>query len=525
MKKLTALLLILTMLCGALLTACNKSEEPTEAPTDAPTAAPADATEAPTDAPNDEPEAPTIYDHSYVPTDVFSNIAEAYEGKNPSTSAYSLSGAPYMLKDIYAFAGKTLTTLSLPIEATGAVNSDGCFVFTISVLTNDLSKIKGSTPNTYQLEISAEEFGLEANKTNVKKVIDIDLTEYEITLGENETVGFGAPSDTISPAWIAGNKTTDPVLSIIRNDFPSLIGFTANPVNGVGFADNALILNVEYTDTEIDIEQMLDALYDEYSGKKLTVFGDSITTYSGISNNSDYNATLGSQGPWYGEGQKDQAKIWNYENTYWGSLLRGLDMELCVNNSWSGHGVCDGTTFARCTNLHNVKGENPDVVVINFGINDTASWINSSTGQLYTLLKNKGDKTSLEVTTEWFEGVLKKAQNSNFADGKNRYTFCEGYALMMYLMTEKYKDTKFVNMTIAKNGHANFAQGDTLVPQYNECIRAISEYFGTTVAEQTVMDKTNADIYTVDGVHPNSLGHYRMYEDVIRALYTELMNK
>lgn len=102
-------------------------------------------------------------------------------------------------------------------------------------------------------------------------------------------------------------------------------------------------------------------------GKKLSVLGDSISTYRGVSNDETANATIGDN-PWR------YTEPFPLEGTYWGRLLRSFGMTLCVNNSWSGGNLSgreDPTSgVSRARFLSRDSGERPDLVIVFMGIND-----------------------------------------------------------------------------------------------------------------------------------------------------------
>ena len=64
-------------------------------------------------------------------------------------------------------------------------------------------------------------------------------------------------------------------------------------------------------------------------GLRLSILGDSISTYRGISDNGDINSHL-IYNPYY------YTSPLLPENTYWGLLIGRLGFTLCVNNSYSG---------------------------------------------------------------------------------------------------------------------------------------------------------------------------------------------
>lgn len=101
--------------------------------------------------------------------------------------------------------------------------------------------------------------------------------------------------------------------------------------------------------------------------KKLSILGDSISTYSGISNNEKSNNTIIDNPCFYD-------KRYPLEMMYWIRLLNVFDMQLCVNNSWSGgnlSGINDKTSGVnRARELSSSNGELPDLIIIFMGLND-----------------------------------------------------------------------------------------------------------------------------------------------------------
>ncbi len=556
------------MLCSIVLTSCADTPDSTEAPTadttEKATSAgnetdkPSDETDKPTDAtdPVVEPDTtPYTYAVPFVDEYVFDKLTKTFEEKKTGGTAYWLQGAPYVLQDLQAFENSKLVEISIPVIKTLTKNDAGNFTFTLSVFKNDLASLGNSTPDYYVINISAEEYGLEENKDNIYKMITVDLTEYDIVLGDNETIGVASAEDTLVPAYLADNNAKqNPLFEIAMKEAPQLIGFTLGAGRqAVGFQTNALLYNFKNERTFIgkeayeaevnkvdDFYTMVDAVAEVYGGKQLSIMGDSISTYKGISNNTEYNSTIGGNAVWYGDGAINSAKLWDYEYTYWGSLLRNMDMELCVNNSWSGDSLCGGRAFGRATNLHNNENVNPDLILTYYGINDT--WGNGrECSNLPELLKNKGDKSSKEVVAEWFEALLAKAESKDFKDGwgQSYSGWDEAYALMLYKMTEKYTDAKVVCITLTHNGaKVNYASSDERVPVYNECIKAIAEYFGALVVEQrNVIDAENYPSYMHAGdkdgapnnanerfLHPNAHGHKVLFEEIIRTLYADIQN-
>ena len=113
----------------------------------------------------------------------------------------------------------------------------------------------------------------------------------------------------------------------------------------------------------------------ELKGKYLSVLGDSISTYKGVSNDTTANSTLGAN-PYYYQGE------FPLEKTYLARILKTFDMRLCVNNSWSGGNLSGVEDFSsgvnRAEQLSRDNGTSPDLIIIFMGINDLGRGIDIS---------------------------------------------------------------------------------------------------------------------------------------------------
>ena len=102
-------------------------------------------------------------------------------------------------------------------------------------------------------------------------------------------------------------------------------------------------------------------------GKRLSILGDSISTYEGYSNDEDANKSTAHNKVFY----KSPFPI---EKTYWMKVIADLELNLCVNNSWSGgnlSGKNDETSgLNRAVNLADNYENSPDIIIVFMGIND-----------------------------------------------------------------------------------------------------------------------------------------------------------
>ena len=101
--------------------------------------------------------------------------------------------------------------------------------------------------------------------------------------------------------------------------------------------------------------------------KNLSILGDSISSYNGLSNDVSANATIGINPYFYRE-------PFPIEKTYWQLVMEKFDLALCVNNSWSGGNLSGrenpDSGVNRANNLSRDDGISPDLIIVFMGIND-----------------------------------------------------------------------------------------------------------------------------------------------------------
>ena len=102
-------------------------------------------------------------------------------------------------------------------------------------------------------------------------------------------------------------------------------------------------------------------------GKRISILGDSISTYKGVSNNADANLTTFINPCKY-------ADPFPLEKTYWMQVINTFGMTLCVNNSWSGGNLSgkddESSGMNRAHQLANNNGEKPEFIILFMGTND-----------------------------------------------------------------------------------------------------------------------------------------------------------
>lgn len=167
-------------------------------------------------------------------------------------------------------------------------------------------------------------------------------------------------------------------------------------------------------------------LSEKMKGKTLSILGDSISTYKGVSNNERANKNLFYNPCFYRE-------PYPVEGTYWKMILNTLGMELCVNNSWSGGNLSgrdnENSGVNRACELSRDDGTEPDFIILFMGMNDLGRGINPeifATDYEETLRRIKGKYPKAKVCcvnmpnrdyrmkneTEVFNGIIENAVNN-----------------------------------------------------------------------------------------------------------------
>ena len=288
-------------------------------------------------------------------------------GAITSSSAVSTGTAPFAYTTNKAiYEGKTITKIGIPVKTVAALDENQ--TFTLSILRTDSKKYEFVEQYTLKLPLAQ----LGTSKT-VNRWIYVDVKDLNITVGENETLGFGAAGDTVSWGFVGGH--TNP-------NFYFRSSTTNNWTNDYGgiFFDVYVEETISYKDyleqirAEEEKAEKEEALRKALHGKSLSILGDSISTYKGYSDNTDYNSTIGKNALYY----KGTNSITDVNETWWMQTISKTGMTLCVNNSYSGDKVTE-KAVDRALELDNNDDEAPDLIAVYIGINDARNAIDPDT--------------------------------------------------------------------------------------------------------------------------------------------------
>ena len=446
---------------------------------------------------------------------------ETAAGKSKWT-AVQIGSAPFAYDSQVVYQPGTYTRVDIPVVSLGSLESEQ--FMTIFVVSLDYQNTTTSTMiKKYKVVVPTD--GL--TSTNIKDWISVDLTQnaylwnetsqqYEksegIVVEANQALAWGAEGDTV--AWGYETKSYSEKYkwgAKIFQDKPVKINASSllfNFYRGVVTETAVDKLFADHLQELQEVEADTFSLAALLEGKSLSILGDSISTYENVSNNTEYNTTLGNNAvcKYY---QSGNDKALELADTYWKQLIDEFDMELCVNNSWSGSFVTKTTPtngndsggaksngMVRSTQLHNdTTNTKPDYIIVNIGINDF-----------------NGGKPCGSVTN--FDAIE--------ADGFVASNFAEAYAVMIHNIVSNYTEAEVMVCTLPDYA---WNENDTTLAQFNEAIKSIAQHYGCIVidlyANSGLNDSTAASgNKTVDGLHPNAAG----FDMITDCIISELTN-
>ena len=223
-------------------------------------------------------------------------------------------------------------------------------------------------------------------------------------------------------------------------------------------------------------------------GKRLSVLGDSISTFAGVSNAASYNSTLAQNAVYYTQGTMGISR----EDTWWQQICDLLGMELLVNNSWSGSCMymtgagTKGAFHSRCVQLHNRKNVQPDIIAIFLGTNDQ-DYFPDTLG------------TVAEID---FDNLI-ATKDKRFVYAQPTTTM-EAYAITLHKISQRYPQAEVYCMNLLYREMYTPPN----VTDFNIELAKLTKYFGVHLVDLTRCGVTTATAswYMGDWLHPASAG-------------------
>ena len=241
--------------------------------------------------------------------------------------------------------------------------------------------------------------------------------------------------------------------------------------------------------TKVVEDVVYTAVFEIYNpsleGKKLSILGDSISTFyaPGSEMNSYYTGTNQFYYPLY------SSTIKTVNLTWWYKLIKNTEMELGINNSWSGSSAYGSGSSAGMSdgriNTINENGQS-DIVIIYLGTNDLVNGFSkdqfsSAISTMINKVKAQGVKDIFLTTLGYtaYTGYSYSEDNRLLYNEELRTlaseTGCGIIPLDEYIVNDNYM------IYLGDNLHYN-AKGAELISKI--CEKAIKEYFGIEFNEE-----------------------------------------
>lgn len=209
---------------------------------------------------------------------------------------------------------------------------------------------------------------------------------------------------------------------------------------------------------------------DRFSGKKVSILGDSVSTFEGTSPEKYYAHYKGHT--------RDESGVKDLFDMWWMQVIHSIDAVLCKNDSFAGSCVSPLTkhnaTLLR--RLKNLDGDDkPDIIFIMLGTNDFG------------------------------RGLHTKSRC-------NMFTFFAGYRKMVERIKKYYPDAEiycsgvYATDTMLRQGHD--------IESYNGCIKEVVETYSLHYVDSVILQKKD----THDGLHPNNVGMTKIARKWIECL-------
>lgn len=388
-------------------------------------------------------------------------------------SPYLPTYAPFSLYDTSLFSETVITSISFPFDSLASgysVDSDKLYM-PIYVIKSDFTSKKSDCTVENGKKVLLDFTG---KLNDVKKGDWLTVDNLKIVVGYGETLAFGDTDMAVLPMFL-------------RND--ATYSFWNKVFDSKGGNSHSLIFKITGYSTDDNKDESDD-------GKNYISFlGDSISTYSGWSNNLTYNNSIGGNAIWYPNNNYTGANLLA-QDTWWHKVASGLDHEIAVNNSWSGSVVNSAQTYnVRAKNLHNTSnGAKPDIVVVFMGVNDYAA--GTAVGS--------------------YDGTYKAPANPT--------NFSEAYGRMIQNILDKYEGVEIYCCTFLPDrkrfsGSVNKQGIDEA--EYNDAIRKIAKNMGVNFIDlykDTGITPDNITDFTVDKLHPNKDGMQKIAYTIIESI-------
>lgn len=406
---------------------------------------------------------------------LFPNIQAVYSDLSEQKGVI-LGATGWAYRDFDALAGKTITRIDIPVISVKSLTTDQCMTMKVFEKSSFVLGSPSTLKRTKKVCITPEQLS-KYDSTTINDYIMVDIEDETIAL--DEFVAFGSGTDEITFAYITSPPEDLRIYTNVRE------------VNGKASEEPFGMLIDLYVDNSNG--------FNPFASKTLSILGDSISTFEGYSNNTDYNSTLLGT-PWYSV-DGTMYDMTSVNDTWWMQTINELGMTLNVNNSISGSRVfaTSNAGYNRAVELDNNDDVNPDIVALWMGINDVRDALES-------------------IGT--FEAI-----NFGTLKTKDSYitptTFAEAYAITVDKILTKYKGVDVYCFTLLPAA-GNPTQEDLI--KVNDIIRKIADKYDVNIVDlynDSGITYENYSTYLGDGLHPKAAGMDAITQTFVNKLKDE----
>ncbi|MBR2327518.1 MAG: SGNH/GDSL hydrolase family protein [Clostridia bacterium] len=225
-------------------------------------------------------------------------------------------------------------------------------------------------------------------------------------------------------------------------------------------------------------------------GKYISILGDSISSFNGISNGMSYREDIADNAVHYYGGNGV-----TLDRTYWMQTANRFGLNICVDNAFAGDVVRNGG-LTRSDRLHTDAGQKPDIILFYMGINDCGLY-KEAPGSV-------SDYSALKTGSGY----------------KSAANFAEAYAISIEKMKAAYPDAQIFCVTLLPQSYYDVTE--SLVESYSEAIRTVAAHYGLPVIDfannSGITWENHLNYMTADKIHPNADGMDLMAKTVIDAV-------
>lgn len=280
--------------------------------------------------------------------------------------------------------------------------------------------------------------------------------------------------------------------------------FAITDENGRAIAvfENGHIRTKNFNSADITTATELEAIIGKYKNKRISILGDSISTFGTPSATNQNGTYCYSYYPTatcrYSEDGVDSIAF-DVQNTWWMRLINRVGAKLGINESWRGTRVTgtDSSAFNNQTRINHLGGNGtPDLILVYGGTNDAGGGVNLGTfvGGDFSDYDTAEEIAALDVST-----------------------FANAYKAMLIRLMFTYPTAEIVCILPTFTTSYYTIQN---LDNYVEVIKEACDFFGikwidTRVSGITIFNKAS---FLVDGIHPNANGMKLLSDKIYKHL-------